>query len=68
MGPNDVYVLVQNVNSGCIDTVNFVIEVQGFDFSTNVFSPNGDGINDDFIFDKNGIKIISVEIDGDLLL
>ena len=62
LGPNDVYVLVQNVNSGCIDTVNFVIEVQGFDFSTNVFSPNGDGINDDFIFDKNGIKIISVEI------
>ena len=62
LGPNDVYVLVQNVNSGCIDTVNFVIEVQGFDFSTNVFSPNGDGINDEFIFDKNGIKIISVEI------
>ena len=28
----------------------------------NIFSPNGDGINDEFIFDKNGIKAISVEI------
>jgi len=62
VGLNEVYVLVQNANTGCIDTIEFTIEVQGIDFTSNVFSPNNDGVNDVFVFDEYGIDIVSVEI------
>ena len=62
VGPNEVYVVVENDFTGCKYTVDFVVQVQGIDFTTNVFSPNSDGINDEFVFDETGIKVVSVEI------
>ena len=34
------------MNSGCIDDTTFIIEVQGIPEIHNVFTPNGDGLND----------------------
>ena len=56
LGINNIYVLVENVNSGCIDSVPFAIEVQGVPEIYNVFSPNNDGINDDFTFGEFGME------------
>jgi gliding motility-associated-like protein len=62
IGLNDVYVLVQNQTSGCTDTVYFTIAVQGIPDVNNVFTPNGDGVNDEFMFDEFGINTILIEI------
>ena len=47
---------------GCKDTLNFTIGVQGLPEPNNIFSPNGDGINDDFSFGEFGMDKINVEI------
>ena len=60
IGINNVYVLVQNANSGCIDSIAFAIEVQGVPEINNVFSPNNDGINDDFTFGEFAMENVDV--------
>ncbi len=62
IGPNEVYVLVQNANTGCIDSVSFIIDVQGIPDLDNVFTPNGDGINDEFVFGEYGMTSVFVNI------
>ncbi len=49
---------------GCVttDTLQIVVE-ENFKYTEiNVFTPNGDGINDKFTFDPKGVKKIYVEI------
>ena len=61
IGANNIYVLVENANTGCIDSVPFLIEVQGIQIN-NVFSPNNDGVNDYFTFGEYGMKNVDVQI------
>jgi gliding motility-associated-like protein len=51
-----------NKTTGCTDTIDFVIDVQGLGKINNVFSPNGDGVNDVFAFENHGMDILSVMI------
>ncbi|MBT4217375.1 MAG: T9SS type B sorting domain-containing protein, partial [Flavobacteriales bacterium] len=62
IGENEVYIKVQNMNSGCIDDTTFIIEVQGIPEIHNVFTPNGDGTNDYFDFGEFAMKEIDVSI------
>ena len=62
IGINEVYIEVQNMNSGCIDDTSFIIEVQGIPEIHNVFTPNNDGVNDYFDFDEYAMKSIQVQI------
>ncbi len=49
-------------NEGCVDTASQTIEiVEGFIFS-NVFTPNGDGINDELKFPNSGLSEFSLSI------
>ena len=61
-GENQVYITVQNMNSGCVDDTTFIIEVQGIPEIHNVFTPNGDLVNDYFSFDAFAMKDIDVSI------
>ena len=45
-----------------VDDTTFIIEVQGIPDVNNVFSPNGDGVNDYFEFGEYGIASITVDI------
>ena len=62
VGINNIYVILTNLVTSCTDTVLFIIEAQGFPNGEifNVFSPNNDGINDDFTFGEYGMENIEV--------
>jgi len=62
IGLNEVYVVLTNETTGCMDSVFFNIDVQGIPEIDNVFSPNSDGINDIFSFEEFGMNTVSVEI------
>ena len=48
------------MHSVCIDDTTFLIEVQGIPDIHNVFTPNGDGVNDYFDFGEYGMESINV--------
>ena len=52
-GDHDV--VLQVTDGVCIDTISFVLSVQGI-IEYNAFSPNGDNINDYFSFENYGIS------------
>ena len=62
IGQNNVYVIVTNLATGCTDSVPFVIDVQGIPEVDNVFTPNGDNVNDYFSFDAYGMSYIDISI------
>jgi gliding motility-associated-like protein len=62
IGENKVNLIVLNKTTGCTDTIDFVIDVQGLGEINNVFSPNGDEVNDVFVFENHGMDILSVMI------
>ena len=62
IGENKVNLIVLNKETGCTDTLDFVIDVQGVEDIKNVFTPNGDGVNDVFTFENHGMNILSVMI------
>jgi gliding motility-associated-like protein len=62
IGQNEVYVTLENETTGCVDSVGFMIEVQGIPEPFNVFTPNGDDVNDFFDFGEYAMESISVEI------
>ena len=61
IGLNEVYVTLENEVTFCTDTVGFNIEVQGIPEIYNVFSPNGDGVNDLFGFGEYAMEAMQVE-------
>ena len=52
VGVNNIYVIVIDDSTGCQKKLDFPIHVQGVPEINNVFSPNGDDINDYFISTK----------------
>jgi gliding motility-associated-like protein len=62
IGENSIYVIVTNLSTGCIDSVPFIIEAQGLPEINNVFTPNSDGVNDQFSFGEYAMKNIDVTI------
>jgi gliding motility-associated-like protein len=62
LGANYVFVMLTNEVTGCQDSVEFIIEVQGMPEVNNVFTPNQDGINDEFLFFEYAMGIVDVQI------
>ena len=48
------------MHSGCVDDTTFIIKVQGIPDIHNVFTPNGDGINDNFYFGEFAMESVDV--------
>ena len=61
IGLNEIFVTLENEVTLCTDTVGFKIEVQGIPEIYNVFSPNGDGVNDMFGFGEYAMEDMNVE-------
>ena len=62
LGANYVFVMLTNEVTGCQDSVEFIIEVQGMPEVNNVFTPNQDGINDKFSFSEYAMELVDVQI------
>jgi gliding motility-associated-like protein len=62
LGENYVMVMVTNNVTGCFDSVEFNIEVQGMPETANVFSPNSDAINDEFTFNEFAMESVDIQI------
>ena len=54
--------MLTNEVTGCQDSVEFIIEVQGMPEVNNVFTPNQDGINDSFLFSEYAMELVDVQI------
>ena len=59
---NYVFVMLTNEVTGCQDSIEFIIEVQGMPEVNNVFTPNQDGINDEFSFSEYAMELVDVQI------
>ena len=62
LGVNDVNVILTNDVTGCQDDTSFIIEVQGMPEVNNVFTPNQDGVNDEFSFSEYSMETVDVKI------
>lgn len=59
-----LYIITVKADNGCTDADSITVEEVECSFGDlpNVFTPNGDGINDDYIFDVPGAQNITIEI------
>jgi gliding motility-associated-like protein len=62
--PQTIYTLTVTYNQGCIATTSVRINVQGDPpvYIPNAFTPNGDGMNDQFFVYGEGIKTLQVMV------
>ncbi len=62
-GEKTVYLIVDNYAAGeCVDTAFQTIQVTDSINIPNVFTPNGDGINDIFQFKTNGVTTYKLDV------
>lgn len=65
--PAGTYTVTVNDGSGCSNTnttsvLDLKLDCESFIFIPNVFSPNADGQNDEFLIQLKGLEFISLEI------